>query len=77
MDLVGVKLDWSSKGDPMWTMQLRPMSPPEASQSSRHILMTLPAVDGSPERQAQSLLEVLQSIPVSEWGSTLPYRRWP
>ena len=75
--LVGVTFDWSSNGDPTWTMQLRPVSSPEASQSFRQMLMTLPVVDGSPERQAQSLFEMLQSIPESNWGSNFPYRYWP
>ena len=77
VELVGVTFDFSSNGDPTWTMRLRPVSSPEASRSSRHMLMTLPVVEGSPERQAQSLFEVLQSIPVSKWGSTFPYRYWP
>ena len=77
LDFVGVTFDWSSKGDPTWTMQLRPVLSAEASQSFREMLMTLSAVDGSPEEQARSLFEMLQDIPVSKWGSSFPYRYWP
>jgi hypothetical protein len=74
VELVGVTFNWFLKKGPSWTMELRPVRPPQTRRRFQQILMTLKTGKASPEEQAQSLLEQLQSIPVEQWESTFHFR---
>jgi hypothetical protein len=74
IELVGVTFNWFSTKGPSWNLELRPTQLTNTRHRLKQTLLTLKTVKAPPEVQANSLLDRLQSTPVSKWASQFPFR---